>query len=286
MERVLIIDSSGLCHRAKHAMRGLQLSFNEMRTDIIYSFLAQVLSISEELECPNLVFVWDSKMNIRKQKFPFYKVRPKVDDEELEEINKAVLPQFQKIRCSIVPSLGFKNNYIRLGFEADDLIASIVMHNPKYEKIIVSRDNDLLQLLEYADMYDFQTKKRKTYETFKKKWGIEPFQWADVKAIAGCVTDTVPGIDRVGEKTACKYILGELKTTYKAYQSIKDGKKIIDRNRQIVKLPYMNTPVIKIKNSFKLECMDFFEVFEKHGMESFMTYEMTQRWQNAFNLLE
>ena len=286
MKKVLIIDSNALCHRARHSMKGSGLSFNELRTDIIYSFLGQLLLIGEELDCPNITFVWDSRRNYRKRKYSWYKERPEVEDEEMEEINNAVIPQFSKIRRHVIPGLGFKNNYIVSGYEADDLIASIVFNNPKYEFVIVSRDNDLLQLLsKTCSMYDFQSKKMKTVETFKKEFGIEPDQWSEVKAIAGCSSDKIPGVYKVGEKTAAAYLRGDLKKTYKTYKSIISNKEIVDRNRPLVKLPYNGTPVIKLKDKWKVDYVNFYEVFEKYGMNSFMTTDSIYRWQRAFNLL-
>jgi len=285
MHKVIIIDSNAICHRAKHSMKGSGLSFNDLRTDIIYSFLGQILTISEELDTPRVIFVWDSKRNFRKEKYDWYKDRQPIDDPEMEEINKAVFPQFSRIRTSIVPELGFKNNYIKTGLEADDLIASIVMNNKGYHFIVASRDHDLFQLLDYCDMYDFQTKKYRTKDTFTKKWGITPAQWGEVKAIAGCNSDTVPGVFRVGDKTAASYLAGTLKKTNKTYQSIISNKPLIERNRGVVKLPYENTPVIKVKNKWKLEISNFYNVFEKYGMQSFLMSDSIYRWQKAFNLL-
>ena len=285
MRKVIIIDSNALCHRARHAMKNSGLSFDEMRTDIIYSFLNQLLTIGEELVCSNVVFVWDSKRNYRKRKYEWYKDRPVESDEEEQEVFDAVFPQFSKIRRHIIPALGFKNNFIVSGFEADDLIASIVFNNPKYEFVIASRDNDLLQLLsEKCSMYDFQSKRMKTKESFEKEWVIQPEQWSEVKAIAGCSSDTVPGIYRVGEKTAALYLKGELKKTHKTYRAIVSNKEIIDRNRPIVKLPYEGTPIIKLKNKWKLDYVNFYAVFEEYGMNSFMTTDSVYRWQRTFDL--
>ena len=285
MRKVLIIDSNALCHRARHAMKGSGLSFEELRTDIIYSFLSQLLTISEDLECSRVVFVWDSKRNDRKRKYAWYKDRREETDAEVQEIYNAVYPQFAKIRRRVIPKLGFKNNFIVSGFEADDLIASIVFNNPKYEFVIASRDNDLLQLLsEKCSMYDFQSKRMKTKKTFEKEWGISPEQWSEVKAIAGCTSDTVPGVYKVGEKTAVSFLKGELKKTYKTYKAIISNKEIIDRNRPIVKLPYEGTPIIKLKNKWKLDYVNFYAVFEEYGMNSFMRTDSVYRWQRAFDL--
>ncbi|MDY6957777.1 MAG: hypothetical protein SVK08_01335 [Halobacteriota archaeon] len=124
----------------------------------------------------------------------------------------------------------------------------------------------------------------KTKESFEKEWGISPEQWAEVKSVAGCLSDTIPGVYKVGEKTAASYIRGDLKKTYKTYKAIISNKEIIDRNRPIVKLPYEGTPVIKLKNNWKLDYVNFYAVFEEYGMNSFMTTDSVYRWQKAFDL--
>ncbi len=93
-----------------------------------------------------------------------------------------------------------------------------------------------------------------------------------MKAIAGCSTDEIKGVQRVGEKTAAKFIRGELKTTSAAYQNIILGNKIWKRNIPLVQLPYHGT------DQFPLEVDDvniqsWRHLAKKLGMKSLMEVE-------------
>ena len=65
--------------------------------------------------------------------------------------------QFEQLRKEILPRIGLVNNFHANGYEADDLIAKIVMDNPG-RGIICSSDEDLFQLLPYARMYNLGKK--------------------------------------------------------------------------------------------------------------------------------
>jgi 5'-3' exonuclease len=84
-------------------------------------------------------------------------------------------------------------------------------------------------------------------ELFRKTWGLEPAQWADVKAYAGCSTDDVPGVPRVGEHTAAKYLRGELGTHTKTYAALARAEIQCAFNLKIVRLPFPGTPTFEIR---------------------------------------
>ena len=91
-------------------------------------------------------------------------------------------------------------------------------------------------------------KKTITAGWFEKEYGIGPSMWADVKALAGCPGDCVEGIVGVGEKTAIKFLTGNLKTSTKAYGCIIEGREIWNRNLELVRLPYEGTPKLRLKS--------------------------------------
>jgi len=283
MTPTLILDCNALCHRARYAMKDKELSHDEMRTEVIFNFMNQILTLASELKSNKFVFVWDSYNNIRKKMFKGYKKRgPKDKTDEERAFDNLTIPQFGIIRREVLPAMGFKNIFIQTGVEADDIIASLVM-NDKRPMVIVSQDNDLFQLLGYCNMYNYQTKKMLDRDKFIKEWGIEPYQWWEVKAIAGCRSDTVPGIEKVGEKTAIKYLLEELKESTKAYTRIKEGKKIIDRNVELVKLPLEITKTFKITKD-EISTKKFLNVFEDLGFQMFLRPTEFVEWERLFKL--
>ena len=106
--------------------------------------------------------------------------------------------------------------------------------------VIVSTDQDLWQLLsgDRVTVWNPRTKKMLTEQAFRERWGIGPSQWADVKAIAGCPGDGVPGVPGVGEKTAAKFMAGRLKDTTKAYNRVVEANDLWERNLRLVRLSH------------------------------------------------
>ena len=92
----------------------------------------------------------------------------------------------------------------------------------------------------------------------------------NVKALAGCGSDEVPGIKGIGEITACKYLKNQLKETTAAYKKIVDGKEeATKRNIPLVKLPFDGTPVCKlVEDKFDAEATK--ELFEYFEFDSFL----------------
>jgi DNA polymerase I len=278
----LLIDSNALCHRARHAMKGSGLSHEEMSTEVVFSFCNQIYNLAKYLESNKFVFCWDSRESKRRKMYPGYKKKNKEKTQEDIDFDNLTLPQFDEIRCKLLPCMGFNNIFLKEGYESDDLIAALVMKYPN-RFTIISRDNDLFQLLFYADMFDPQTKRLYTKKTFFSQHGIVPSKWAMVKAIAGCTSDTVEGVPRVGEVTAVKYLKGTLKEKSKAYQSIADNQPIIDRNLKLVKLPLagMNGNMTLTEDSISLK--KFMETFSDYGFKTFLGQDL-RGWEEHFKL--
>lgn len=286
---LLIIDSPALCHRAKFAMQKVELSFEEMKTEIIFNFLNQIMSLAKRFETNQFAFCWDSRKSKRRDLYPDYK-RKRREDKTQEEKDFAVIAyeQFHRLRREVLSALGFKNNFIQTGLEADDIIASIVFLNTLHgqKPIIVSRDNDLYQLLLYSDMFDFQTLKMMTDKLFIKEYKCLSSLWNLVKAIGGCTSDNVAGIEGVKEKIAIKYITHILPSHHKTFKAIesKKGQKIIERNKPLVYLPFEGTKKFSIQRDI-LYSKDFYDTFEKLGFKSFLYHKNFREWEEQFNLL-
>jgi DNA polymerase I len=278
----LLIDSNAVCHRARHAMRGSNLSIDEMRTEVIFGFMNQIYTLAQFFHTNQFIFVWDSRESLRRKICPSYKKKLKEKTQEDIDFDNLTLPQFDRIRCEVLPALGFANIFMKDGYESDDIIAVLVFRYPRLT--IVSRDNDLYQLLLYADMYDPQTKTLMTKHTFFNKFGIGPGKWAMVKAIGGCVSDNVKGVQGVGEKTAIKYLKGQLKEGNKTFIAIEKSKELIDFNRRLVKLPFNNMSwKLELKED-SLSARKFLEVFGKLGFRTFISEREFPEWERLFGL--
>lgn len=277
---MLIIDSNYICHVCKHSMKGL--SYHEMKVGVVFGFMRQILTLAKAFQTNDFVFIWDSKESLREQIFPEYKKRRKKEkSDEDKELDALSYPQFDALRDRIVPQLGFKNSYMQVGYEADDLIAALVQNpKPGSKYIIVSSDEDLYQLLsDNVSMYSIKRKQIYTAKNLYKDYGIEPNKWAMIKAIGGCKTDEVPGIVGVGEKTAAKYLTNKLNVNSKTYRSIKNGKSIIERNLPLVKLPFEGvTPLTLVSN--RLDLNSFVSVCNEYNFQSFLSRETYLEWRN------
>jgi 5'-3' exonuclease len=262
-----------------------------MQVEVIFNVLEQVFTFVRHLQPEHIVFTWDSRRSYRRDRYPDYKgnrpSRHELTEEERWLLDISYI-QFGELRRRVLPELGFKNNFISTGLEADDLIASITQNQKNAEKqiVIVSSDKDLFQLLgPNISMFNPFTKRMTTNKSFTKEYGIPPEKWGLVKAVGGCASDNVAGINGIGEKTAIKWIRGLLPSHYKKYHSIvsNDGKAIIKRNKALVVLPFEGTPIIDIKDDVLYQS-DFLKVFQKYNFRSFLKTDVFLKWERVFKL--
>ena len=209
-----MFDASWLAYRARYSMR--DLCHEDMPTGVLFGFLEQMLATCQDPKVlSNKVAVFfDSKKSHRKREFPDYKKkRQEKTPEEWEEL-KIMHSQLEILRTEILPAIGFPV-YRQTGFESDDLIATaaeyISTEGRNKRAIIISSDGDLYQCItDSVHFYNPMTGKYFDPTDFLESKGIVPEMWGEVKALAGCTSDSVPGIRGVGEITACKYLLNEL----------------------------------------------------------------------------
>lgn len=280
--RFALIDSNYLCYRA-HLTTGY-LQHGSIRTGVIFGFFNQLLTIAQKLNPDQFIFFWDSKKSKRKEIFPQYKEKRRQNqtEQEIEEWRIA-FAQFRQLRKSILPKLGFNNNFLQSGYESDDLIAEYVLTYgaERDRNYVVTADDDLLQLLNHCHIYNPSKDQLTMREDFFSQHSLDPSMWKEVKKIAGCSSDCVPGIEGVGEKTALKYLKGELKRSTKAYQKIIDGKDVIERNEKLVVLPFEGTELINVEeDNFKM--IEFLRMCRKFNMSSFRTDEKKEQIKQLF----
>jgi len=216
-----------------------------------------------QFETKDICFCFDSASSLRKEIYPEYKSNrkaskesPELTSEQLEELKlfQAFRKQVSRLRKGYLPAIGFRNIFRAEGYEADDIIASLCETTPSEKKvIIVSADHDLYQLLS-GSVSIWQPRKGKLYtlQSFKNEFGILPNKWALVKAIAGCSSDTIPGVPRVGEKTAIRYLNKDLKEDSKAWRSIEEHKELwTSTYLPLTVIPFEGCPFFNIrKNKF------------------------------------
>ncbi len=241
----LILDVSNLAYRNFHVLPALR--FNDVAMAVVFGIFRDILNLQEIHQSDNTVFCFDSRRSARRELFPGYKSNRRKKELTGDEraAHAELHNQVKRLRTKYLPFIGFRNVLVQNGCEADDLIASVCLDNlGKGDRaVVVSTDSDLLQLLgdDQVTIWNPATKKPTNGKSFRKQWGIDPTLWADVKALAGCASDGVPGIEGVGEKTAVKFLSGCLKDTTKAYNGIVEGNDLYRRNLELVRLPFEGT---------------------------------------------
>lgn len=271
----ILIDGNNVCHIVNHSMG--HLSNEERKTGVIFGFMKQLLTLSNKMHTNDFIFCWDSRKSLRKKIYPEYKSNRAKNNgnPEDEQAKQDLFDQISEIRRTILPELGFNNNFIKTGYEADDIIADIVLENYYDPFTIVSTDQDLYQILkDNTRIYNIITKNFFTKQDFIDKFGLEPWHYKEMKAIAGCSSDFIKGISGVGEATAAKYIRND-KISTSLLEKIHEGYKIVERNRMLTYLPFSNGEGHKVnlgitlkKNNLKLS--KFKSLFNQLSFNSFL----------------
>lgn len=279
--KVIVIDSNYICHAAYHSVP--VLSHNSNHTQIIYGFIRRIFDFSRRFTPNNIIFAWDSLYSIRKQIYPGYKKerakKGKADKTEAEVRSKIqALLQFDKLKLQVLSDLGFSNVCDQHGYEADDIMAAAVRDNPDDEFIIITTDKDLYQTInKNCSLYNPVTNALRTVTVFEEEYGCHPSLWGEARSISGCSTDEIGGIKGVAEKTAIKYLLGELNPKSKKFKDIEAAGDWLIMNRELIKLPMYGTEPIRIRNN-NLSRQKFVDVCEQYNFRSLLTSKSLDSW--------
>ncbi len=221
MNKIIIIDSSSLMHRAYYAIPHLTTKTGEP-VNATYGFFSLLIKAIEDFNPCYVVATFDLPVpTFRHDKFKEYKATraPTPDNLVLQ------IPQIKEgVRKMGVPILE------KEGFEADDIIGT-VCHISQQAKdidlaIAITGDMDILQLVgRKTNVYLSKRgiKDAELCDTDKVKaiyGGLEPKQLIDYKALRGDASDNIPGVMGIGEKTAIKLIL-EFNSLDNLYAEIK-----------------------------------------------------------------
>ena len=252
---------------------------------MVFGFINRILSFANKFESNKFVFAWDSGKSLRRDLYPDYKIKPPIEMTKKEaEIREACIKQFGELRTKVLPSLGFKNIFIQTGYEADDIIASILTNNYNKDKefILASDDADLYQLLDYCKMWKLRSNKFYTRENLYKEWGCTPSQWADQKVYSGCKGDGVPNVAGIGYGRAIQFIKGELQGRFLVNCRSADPE-FLRRNRKLVQLPFDGVKPFKIVNNETFSLEIIMEILSNYGLFSLTRGEKLTAWKRFTN---
>jgi DNA polymerase-1 len=217
-EKFIIIDSNALVHRAFHALPELSTRAGT-QINAVYGFLLVLLKIIQDLKPNYLAATFDlAGPTFRHESYREYKAkRIKAPDNLYQQI--PIIKEFlQSLKIPI---------FEKQGFEADDVIGTISkkvpqkQSYPEIQTIILTGDLDTLQLInKQTRVYTFKKgiKDSVIYdaEKVKERFGLEPDQMPDFRALKGDPSDNIPGVPGIGEKIASELIkeFGNIENLY------------------------------------------------------------------------
>ena len=199
-EKLLLVDGSSYLYRAFHALPDLRSS-DGRPTGAIYGVLnmLQKLIKSERPDYLSVVFDTPAK-TFRHDIFPDYKANRQKTPEDL-------IAQIEPLHQLII-NLGLPLIAVD-GVEADDVIGTLALEADKkgIKTLIATGDKDMAQLVT-ENIHLIDTMKNLTMgpAEVKEKFGIQPDRFIDYLSLAGDTSDNIPGVEKVGPKTAIKWI--------------------------------------------------------------------------------
>ncbi len=205
-DTVYIIDTHAEIFRAYYAIRGgLTSSVTGEATHAVFGFAGTLIRILMELEAKYIVAAIDTPGDtFRNELYSGYKAnRSPAPDDLVTQIHRIL----QLLEAFGILTLG------KPELEADDIIASVtqaILNDPNAEDVdvsIISRDKDLEQLLcDRVTMLDLHNDKIIDERSLWETKGIKPDQVIDALALMGDTSDNVPGVEKIGLKTAAQLI--------------------------------------------------------------------------------
>ena len=222
--RLFLIDGHALAYRTYFALTGagggsrFTTKAGEP-TAGVYGFASVLLRLLADEQPEYLAVSFDTGKTFRDEIFPEYKAtREKMPDD--------LRIQLERIR-QLVEAFGIPI-FEREGYEADDVLGAIAGQAAKKgaHTIILTGDRDLLQLStehitirlagqKLSEAIDYGPKE------VKEKFGVEPLQIVDYKALVGDASDNIPGVRGVGKKTA-ENLLNQYKNLDEIYKNIEE----------------------------------------------------------------
>jgi DNA polymerase I len=239
--KLYLVDAMSNIHRAYHAIQRLSTSAGRP-TNAIYGFVTMLRKMLREHGPDYLAVAWDGpQRTVRHEQYTEYKAnrQPMADDLASQvPVIREILDAYR------IPVLELP------GYEADDVIGTLAKKASTmgFDVVIVTADKDMLQLVG-PRVRVFHTGREKFLDEagVREFFGVAPGQVADVLALMGDSVDNIPGVPRVGEVTAKKWIAeyGDLTTLLsradevkgKVGESLREHKDDALVSRRLVEIP-------------------------------------------------
>src|SRR3954470_11077953 len=197
---LLLVDGSSYLYRAFHAIGDLRNSRGEP-TNAIFGVLNMLRRLHKDIPADYSACIFDAKgKTFRDDIYPEYKANRTAMPDDL---GAQIEPLLETIRAMGWPLL------IIDGVEADDVIGTLACQATKkgVRTVVSTGDKDMTQLVN-ADVTLVNTMSNETLDEagVEKKFGVKPERIVDYLTLVGDAIDNIPGVDKVGPRTAVKWL--------------------------------------------------------------------------------
>jgi DNA polymerase I len=204
---LMVIDGHSLAFRAFYALPVDSFQAPDgQHTNAIHGFISMFLGLLKKENPTHVAVAFDiSRYSFRTRMYPDYKAtRGETPPEFIGQV-----PLLQEALDAMGVVTLTKEDY-----EADDILATLAHQASEdgMEVLVVSGDRDTFQLVNdavtvlYPSARGVSELKRYTPEAVLERYGVRPSSYPDIAALVGETSDNLIGIDKVGEKTAVKWI--------------------------------------------------------------------------------
>lgn len=268
-KKLVLIDGHSILNRAFYGVPDLT-NAQGLHTNAVYGFLNIMFRILEEEKPDYLAVAFDVHApTFRHEMYEAYKGTRKPMPEELRQQVPVMKDVLKAMGVVIIE---------RPGLEADDILGTLAKKAQAggIEVTLVSGDRDLLQIAdEHIKIRIPKTKSGRTEiedyypEDVVKAYEVTPLQFIDLKALMGDTSDNIPGVPKVGQKTATELMVqyGSLESIYTHLDEIskKSIRESLAANRELADLSKV-LATIKIDSDIELD-------YEAAKAEDFYTQE-------------
>jgi len=197
---LLLVDGSSYLFRAYHALPDLATRDGHP-TGALRGVVSMIRKLAKDFEGSPIAVVFDAKgKTFRDDIYPEYKAnRPPMPD----DLRQQIQPTHAVIEAMGLPLLVIE------GVEADDVIGTLARQatEAKRDTIISTGDKDMAQLVtEHVSLINTMSNTRMDIAGVRDKFGVGPGQIIDYLALMGDTVDNIPGVPKVGPKTAAKWL--------------------------------------------------------------------------------
>ena len=200
MTDLVLIDGSSYLYRAFHALPSLSNSQGEP-TGALHGVLTMILKLLREEQPAHIAVVFDAPgKTFRDEIFAEYKAtRPPMPD----DLRAQVQPILDAVEAMGLPLLQVE------GVEADDVIGTLCAQGEQagLDVLVSTGDKDLAQLVsDKVTLINTMNDSRLDRDGVKAKFDVYPEQFVDYLGLVGDSSDNIPGVPKVGAKTAAKWL--------------------------------------------------------------------------------